>query len=984
LKKATLILAIIFLFLSGTYGQNTIIKTSRGYFLSPHKEWAKWADSVLKTLPLRKQIGQMMMVAVWSNKGSEHIDETEKLICDYGIGGLCFFQGHPLKQAYQTNYYQQISAIPMLVSMDAEWGLNMRLKTLAKFPYQMTLGAAGDEDLIYKTGKAMGMQCKRLGIHINFAPVVDINTNPANPIIGFRSFGESPEKVSRYASLLKEGMQSTGVIACAKHFPGHGNSETDSHEELPTIQASTGRLDSVELAPFKALIEKNVGSIMTAHISIPSLDSAANTPASLSKPIVTGLLKEKLGFEGLVITDALNMKGVSSLYGSGYAEAKAALAGNDILLFPENVPLAVDLIEKMVRSGEIDSAELSRRVFKILFHKALAGLHYYKPNGKIESNQPIATENLMADLNAIWSSIDLTDAAEKAITVCRDDYNYLPLTPNSKISTAWVAIGKSNVYPFGSALQSQHKVNPYLLHRDSSEGYFKRMLDSVLYHNQRVIISIHDQPLWGSNRNVLPDALVKFTDAALKVRPGMLVVFGNPYLLQQMQNIPCSIVAYEDGLSYQEATARIIFGANAANGHLPVSVPTLLKSGTGISTLTNDADYLIESPLKNGFSRDFSRSLDSLLDHYRLNRAMPGGQLLVLKNGKSVYNRAYGSFEYDGKTAVNHSDLYDLASITKAAATTLCVMKLFESKQLKLDAHLHTYLPELNKTNKAKLTIRQLMTHSAGLQAFIPFYKEAASVPGLFSGKPDSAHTLQIADSMWMRKSYTDTIWRKIIESELKQKGEFLYSDLGFIILGKVVERVSGMSIAAFTQAYFYEPMRLKRTLFRPYERFYSNEIAPTSEDKYFRRQRVQGFVHDPTAAMLGGVAGHAGLFSNATELGKIFQMLNNGGQLNGKRYLKPATVALFAAAQKGTHRGLGFDKTNGQPGAKANISEKVPQTLFGHSGFTGNWAWADPGNQLVFIFLSNRTYPDENNKKLTQENVRTKAIEIVYSALNY
>jgi len=977
LRKSTFILAATILFLPRVFSQKAVSKpkgNSAGLsaglsvrFTLAEMAQQKWADSVLKTLPLRKQIGQMMMVAVWSNKDAEHINETEKLIYDYGIGGLCFFQGHPLKQAYQTNYYQQISAIPMLVSIDAEWGLNMRLKSLAKFPYQMTLGADGDEDLIYRTGKAMGIQCKRLGIHINFAPVVDINTNPANPIIGFRSFGESPEKVSRYSSLMTKGLQDAGIIACAKHFPGHGDSETDSHKGLPTIKASIGRLDSVELLPFKILIAEGVKSVMTGHLAVPVLDTAVNTPASLSKPIVTDLLKGKMGFQGLVITDALNMKGVSSLYGPGYAEAKAALAGNDILLFPENVPLAVDLIEKMVRSGEIDSAELSQRVLKILLFKAAAGLNSYKP---------ISTANLMTDLNTAWS------APVDAITICKDEFGYLPLTPHTKKNTAWVAIGKSNNYPFGGAIQPLHNVNTFILHRDSSEGYFNRILDSILFRNENIIISLHDQPLWGSNRNVLPDAVIKFTDAALKARPGVLVVFGNPYLLQQMQNAPCSIVAYEDGVSYQEAAARIIFGANAAIGHLPVSVLPAFKSGTGIITQTNEADYLVESPLKNGFSRDFRRSLDSLLDFYRLNKAMPGGQVLVMKNGKSIYNRAYGGFEYATSNQVRQSDIYDLASITKAAATTLCVMKLYEAKQLKLDVHLHTYLPELNKTNKGKLTIRRLMTHSAGLQAFIPFYKEALKVPGVFSKTPDDIHNLQVTDSMWMCKSYTDTMWQKIIASDVKHKEEFLYSDLGFIILGKIVERVSGMTVSEYAQTHFYGPMRLKRTLFKPNGRFYSNEIAPTTEDDYFRQQRVQGFVHDPTAAMLGGVAGHSGLFSNATELGKIFQMLNNGGQFNGKRYLKAATVALFAAAQKGTHRGLGFDKPNGQPGAKANISDKVPQTLFGHSGFTGNWAWADPGNQLVFVFLSNRTYPDENNKKLIQENVRTKAIEIVYSAL--
>lgn len=961
LKNVILILYCCLIAVFGVYAQEKPF--------TPTSSQAKWADSVLKTLPLRKQIGQMMMVAVWSNKGAEHIDETEKLIYQYDIGGLCFFQGHPLKQAYQANYYQQISAIPMLVSMDAEWGLAMRLKMLPKFPYQMTLGATGDEQLIFNTGKAMGLQCKRLGVHISFSPVADINTNPANPIIGFRSFGASPEKVSRYASIMNQGIQSTGIIACAKHFPGHGDSETDSHKELPTIQASAGRLDSIELTPFKALFRAGVGSVMIAHLAVPALDTAANTPASLSRPIVTELLKEKMGYKGLVITDALNMKGVSSLYGPGYAEAKAALAGNDILLFPENVPLAVDLIENMVRTGQIDSAELSHRVLKILQYKAMVGLQFYKP---------IPTENLVADLNNAFS------APEQAITVCKDQWGYLPFTPHTRTKTAWVGIGKSSTYPFAEALQLQHHFTPYLLHRDSSEGYFKSILDSIIGYNERIIISLHDQPLWGKDRNTVSNHIVQFIEAALKARPGALVIFGNPYLLQQFQGIPCSMVTYEDGINYQETTAKILFGSSASLGHLPVSILPDFKEGTGLKTQTHSEQYTFENPLKNGFSRDFSPALDSMLNHYhQVVKATPGGQVLVMKNGQCVYNRAYGGFDYANSRAVKATDLYDLASVTKVAATTLCVMKLYENKQLKLDAHLHNYLPELTKTNKGKITIRQLLTHSAGLQAFIPFYKEAMTQPGLFSKYKDNHHTMQIADSLWMRQSYTDTLWQKIIDSEIKHKGEFLYSDLGFIMLGKIVERVSGMTVSKFAQTHFYEPMRLRRTLFKPSEKYFPNEIAPTTVDNYFRKQRIQGYVHDPTAAMLGGIAGHAGLFSNATELAKIMQMLCNGGQLEGKQLLKPSTVLLFTSAQKGTHRGLGFDKPNRQKGVKANISDKVPGTLFGHSGFTGNWAWADPANQLVFVFLSNRTYPDEQNKKLIQENVRTKAIEIVYSALS-
>ena len=943
-------------------------RTAAQYFpMANHPNEKRWADSIVKKLSLRQQIGQMMMVAAWSNKGADHVNDVEKLILQYGIGGLCFFQGHPLKQAYQTNYYQQISDIPLLVSIDGEWGLAMRHKMLDKFPFQMTLGATGDEQLVHETGRRMGLQCKRMGIHINFSPVADINTNASNPIIGFRSFGESPELVSRYATLMSNGMQESGIIACAKHFPGHGDSESDSHTSLPTISADLPRLNEIELKPFKQLITAGVGSIMIGHLAVPALDTARNTPASLSKPIVTDLLKRTLNYQGLIITDALNMKGVSAIYGPGYVEAKAALAGNDILLFPENVPKAIDLIEAMVKSGEIDSAELSMRVHKILYFKALSGLARY---------QPIVTANLMQDLNNTLTS------AEEAITVSQDKYSWLPLTPNTKVKTAWLAIGKNSTYPFEAALSKHHLITPYYLHRDSSNTFLNRILDSAMCRHERIIISIHDQPLWGKNRNELPEPVLQLIKTASLSNQTMIVVFGSPYLLAKIDFVPCSIVAYEDGKDYQERAANMIFGRTPASGHLPVGINNGMAAGFGIQTAANIPNYKAVSPLKLGFSQNFSPSLDSLLSHYVSQKAMPGGQLMVMKDGQIAYLRAYGRFEYDSSKTVQLTDLYDIASITKAAATTLCVMKLYETKQIKLDAHLHTYLPELNKTNKAKLTIRQLLTHSSGLQPFIPFYKNALNVQGLFAPKQDTIHQVQVAADLWMRGSYRDTIWQQIMQSELKKKGEFVYSDLGFILLGKIVERLSGMRVDQYAQTYFYEPMRLKRTLFNPSRKFYNNEIAPSAYDGYFRHQKIQGFVHDPAAAMLGGVAGHAGLFSNAHELGKIMQMLNNGGTLDGKQYFKQETVALFVTAQKGTHRGLGFDKPNGLTQGKANVSEMVPPLLFGHSGFTGNWAWADPKNDLIFIFLSNRTYPDEANKKLIQENVRTKAIEIVYKAL--
>lgn len=934
----------------------------------------QWGDSLLKTMTLREQIAQMMMVAAWSNKGPEHVAEVEELISRYRIGGLCFFQGHPLKQAYLTNYYQQLSRTPMLIAIDGEWGLAMRLRDIEKYPYQMTLGAAGDDSLIYRTGMMIGAQCRRMGIHINFAPSVDVNTNPDNPIIGFRSFGENPADVSRQGDWMMKGMQDAGIIACAKHFPGHGDSEADSHLELPRISADRPRLDSVELLPFRRLISHGVKSVMTGHLEVPALDTVPHRPSSLSPIVVNDLLKNDLAFKGLIITDALNMKGVSSLYGRGYAEAAAILAGNDIALFPENVPKAIDLIVEMVRSGKLDSAEISARVRKILYFKQQSGLDRYKP---------VETRGLMDELKTMQAENIQKTTAYKSVTVVTDRHEWLPLLQHTRQKTAWWAIGKAGAYPFGSLLQKYQKIDPYFTYRDSGYEVFQRMSDSLGKHYEYVIVSIHDQNLWGKKSVFLPQQVVQHIYSLAEKTQVIVVVFGNLYVLHNLPNLPCAIVAYEDDPWYQKAVADILYGEKPSQGSLPATAWKGYHVGQGVKTAANmSLGPEVSSPQAEGMSRDFSAELDSLLAGAVRGGNMPGGQLMVLKNGRSIYHRAYGSFYYDSFRPVRKSDIYDVASITKIASTTLSIMRLWERNMIRLDAHIHEYLPELNGSNKAKLTIRQILVHEAGLQPFIPFYKDALNVPGLFSRKRDSLHTVEVSDSVWMRIGYRDTMWQQIVRSELRKKGDFVYSDLGFIMLGRVIERLTGMTPDQYAKKHFYRPLNLNRTTFRPTDTYYPDDIAPTTEDNYFRNQRIQGYVHDPAAAMMGGIAGHAGLFSNAADLAVIMQMLLNGGDYEGQKFFKPSTIREFTARQKGSHRGLGFDKPNGQPGNKANVSDKVPAELFGHSGFTGNWAWADPKNGMVFIFLSNRTYPDENNRKLIVNGIRSKAIDIVYNAL--
>ena len=916
-----------------------------------------------------------MMISAYSNKGPEHAEMIEKLILENQIGGLIFFQGAPMAQAYYTNYYQQLSTIPLLIGIDGEWGLAMRLQGVNKFPFNMTLGAAGKDSLTYETGYLIGKQCKMLGIHVNFAPDVDVNTNPENPIIGFRSFGESTAQVEHSGELLMRGMQDAGIMACAKHFPGHGDSKGDSHLELPYIGHDLARLEDVELRPFANLFKAGVMSAMVAHLEIPALDTVAHRPSSMSPAIVNGLLKKEMGFQGLVFTDALNMKAISRFYGIGYAEAAAIKAGNDILLCPEDVPKAIEVILEQVNSGYLDSAEIAEHARKVLFFKMLSGLDQYKHMDL--SDRDIQTWNREAE--SISEKV-----AEAAITVVTDSEYRLPLPRNTKRKIAQWSIGKSGNYIFGDAINEFQKAELFFTYRDSGYDVFAKMSDSILAHFDEAIISIHEQNLWGKKSQLLPQQLVQNIYKLADQMPVTVVVFGNVYVLKNIPNLKCVLVAYEDGEIYQKAAADILFGEKYSHGKLPAMAYKGYYLDQGVSTRENVKNIFEEkSPLIAGFQKDFTEDLDKLLAFAQKEHASPGGQMLVLKDGKAVYNRSWGSFYYDSLRPVKNTDLYDLASVTKVAATTLCLMKLYETGDIRLDAAISHYLPELKGTNKEKLTLRQLLLHESGLPAWIPFYKNAMVKPGVFVSNYDSGHTVKLADSFWMDPAFEQEVWKEIVACRLEKKGVYRYSDLGMIIAARIVEKVSGMNISQFANKYFYAPLHLQRTLFLPAGTYYESEIAPTVEDNYFRNQRVQGYVHDPASAMLGGIAGNAGLFSNSSEMAVLFEMLLNNGSVGNTKCLKENTIKEFTKkGHKKTHRGLGFDKPNALPGEKANISEIVPLALYGHSGFTGNWAWADPENNIVFIFLSNRTYPNENNKKLLELNIRTRAIEIVYSSL--
>lgn len=742
--------------------QNHIVKErdAEGVYYSSVEE-QKWVDSVYNTLTMRQRIAQLMVIRVPSNMKDDDENKFLRKIEQTRVGGICFFAGKAEQQLRLTKLCQQHSFVPLMICIDGEWGLGMRLKDCFSFPRQSIYGTLPSvaDTIVYDVGREIGRQCRMMGVHVNFAPVMDVNSNPKNPVIGTRSFSDSPQRVAALGIQYMLGLQSQGVMAVAKHFPGHGDTETDSHKTLPIVPHPRQHLDSIELLPFRSIIEKGVQGMMTAHLFVPSLDSTVGLPSSLSYPIVTGLLRKEMGFDGLIFTDGMEMKGVTKGFGTTEAALRALRAGNDVILLP-------------------------------------------------------------ADLEGVLKTI------HEAATYDSD------LKKRIEVSCRRVLRAK-----------------------------YRLKLDQI-------------------NLNAL---------------------------------------------------------------HVPTSNDSL-RCEMVMEGVTLNNDQRIDNILLNGIRE----------------KAYPGCQMLVMRHGMVIYRRAYGYYTYDDANSckVNYNTLYDLASVTKVAATTLAIMKLVDDGEIALDDSLSQYLPYLKNSNKQSITIREALSHNARLKAF---------------------------DQYWALATTGSEIRNLIAQSALQREYKYLYSDLGPIMLADVVESVSGMPLDQYMHVHFYAPMNLKHISFKPLEQgFDYDQIAPTEEEMVYRNRLIHGIVHDPNAYALGGVAGHAGLFSNADDLGALMQMLLNGGTYGGKRLLSSAVIDTFNNryfTRYGNRRALGFDKPliNGD---SPHVAAEVSQSSFGHTGFTGTMVWVDPKYDLIYIFLSNRVYPSATPNKLAQMNIRTDIQKLIYQDL--
>ena len=946
--------------------------------LAQQKEDA-WVNEKWAAMSESERLGQLFMVAVYPNKGAADELIVREMIEKYHIGGLIMFQGGPVRAAALSNYYQSLSKkVPLMISIDGEWGLNMRLDSVMAFPRQILLGAIQDNKLIYEFGKEVANQCRRIGIHINFAPVVDVNNNPSNPVIGDRSFGENKENVTAKAFQYMKGLQDNDVMACAKHFPGHGDTNVDSHYDLPVINHNIQRLDSLELYPFRNLIQQGIQSVMVAHLHIPAIDASANLPTTLSKPAVTALLKDKMGFEGLSFTDAMMMKGVTNHFQAGEAEIRALKAGIDVVLMPENAALSIERVKKVIAAGELNWSDLEQRVKKILRAKYRLGLFDYKP---------VSLSNIIEDINSPNAEALNEKLIESALTLCSNPDELLPLKNLKGKKIASLSIGYNSKTPFQTELGKygigSHYQLPAIIHPTN----YSRMLNE-LKGQDVVILGLHRVGRYLQNDYDLSPSARKFINDLSKQTKVVLAVFGNPYTLKFFDGMPYVICTYVNDDAAERKAAQAIMGALPFAGKLPVSSGKY-KYGNGVKTQAFRLAYA-DKPQTLGFNPAILNKIDLVANEAITKGAVPGCQVLVMKDGKIAFHRAYGHSSTDKKQNQRLNDLYDLASVTKIAAATLSIMKLYEEGKIDIEKKLSDYLTELKGTNKENMTIKEILLHETGMKAWIPFYIQTLDEQKKpdkkhYKSSPDTEFCYRVAEGIYISKQKQDSLlWQRIFDSEIDPPGNYRYSDNGYILFTRLVERISGKTLDKYASESFYAAMGLENIMYNPLQNgIPKNRVIPTEEDKYFRHQIIQGDVHDMGSAMLGGVSGHAGLFAQATDLAAVFQMLLDGGVYQDKRYLKEETVRLFTSRYAlRSRRGLGFDRREGTAQNSINIAGKASDNTFGHTGFTGIGAWADPDNGIIYLFLSNRTYPSAENNKLISLNIRTRIHDIIYEAL--
>lgn len=954
------------------------------------QECKEWVETRLKGMSLKEKIGQLFIHTVAPQDTEPNRRNIRNAVKEYKVGGLLFSGGQLSTQVVLTNFAQEMAETPLLMTFDGEWGLAMRLKGTPSFPKNRVLGCIQDNELLYEYGLEVARQCREIGVHVNFAPVADVDNNPLNPVINTRSFGGDPRNVADKVIAYSRGLEEGGVLSVSKHFPGHGDTNVDSHKALPVLNFSRERMDSIELYPFRQAIQAGLGGIMVGHLEVPAF---SKKPASISTEILS-LLQNDLGFKGLAFTDALEMKGISN---NPNLCAQTLIAGNDMLLAPRNLKRELDGVLNAVKNGQLTEEQITEKCRKVLTFKYALGLH---------QRQFVQLSGLEQRLNHPGVQ-QLMDRLEKAaVTVVSNDGGILPLDVDQKKVVVLNIGTPSKGKAFYNQLKKYMQVDCIQAHPDSITSISKR-----LGNYEKVIVAIHTEK-YAAYQSMLN---------TLSARLPLVYVYLTP--MKRIYNkgnnwkkAAAVVMGHSGSVAVQHFVADVLMGREKATGRLSVEVKDYRKPGEGV--VVDLKTTKIYRPEDYGMNADVLARIDEIALEGIKAKAYPGCQILILKDGAPVYDKCFGTFTYGDSRKVTSDDIYDIASLTKTTATLLAVMKLYDQGKFGLTDPISKYVPVLQGSPKGRITIEDLLYHQSGLPGSWPFYREAindSSYTGaFFKARLDANHhqqvdrrlyvvdefkykdeyvsslrseeyPLQVAEGVFVNPAFPKRILEMIASDEIPLRDRrYRYSCLNFVLLKEMVEQISGMPMDKYLDQEFYAPMGMQHTLYSPLSRFKPEQIVPTVQKDYLRgRKELRGYVHDEIAAFMGGVSGNAGLFSNAHDVGKVYQMLAEMGQYDGKRYLSLETCQLFMNRKSRlSRRGLGFDKPDAAPG-KGPCADEAPLEVVGHTGFTGTCAWTDAKNGLVFVFLSNRIYPRPfDHKALMSLNIRPRIQQVMYQAL--
>lgn len=938
--------------------------------------WSKsaaeqWADSLMAHMSMQEKVAQLFCPRLDVRDNHAGREAIRRMVQQEHVGGILLGKGNIVEYANLNNYAQSLAEIPLMITLDGEWGPAMRLTDAVRFPYNIALGAIQNSQLMYDYGLEVARECRELGITVDFAPVLDVNSNPDNPVIGFRSLGEDPHRVSELGVAFARGLEAGGVLSVAKHFPGHGDTSVDSHKALPTVTHSRHTLDNVDLLPFKSYISAGLGGIMVGHLKVPALDKSG-TPASLSHKISTDLLQKELKFNGLVFTDALAMKGAVSGHKNNCVAALQA--GADVLLGSGAPSSDIDAVMKAVEKGKISKETINERCRKLLVYKYKLGLKSYTP---------VNIKGLMERVNSPTAYALVEKLANASMTLLNNKQHVLPIDSLSRKEIAVACVGAELNCEFVRMCEKYAPVIPLPTgdHGLTRTG-MSRMEDADI-----VIMGIFGSP--AATTNLLKQ---------LKGKKVVTVFFDNPFKMAKYHELgaePTLLLAYDKSPQFQRAAAMALFGGINVNGRCPVNIKGIAAVGQGIDLNKNRLGY--QALPGNGLAPRLNFIVDSICSKAIKAGAMSGCQVVVAKDGNIVLDKSFGRIDFDETSPkVTGTTLFDLASMTKAVATTPAIMLAVDEGLINLNAPIARYVPELENTDKQDITVTELLTHQSGMPPVVNVRKimtdtasyspplnskvtDATLRTDILSKKSDDEFYLPVAEDIWISDMGVDTLMQKIYDAPLGKKN-YVYSCLNFCLLKTAQENVTGVDMDQWIDTRVFAPLGAWHTGFLPLTLFEPEMIAYTENDKIFRHQHLHGYVHDEIAAFSGGVQGNAGLYGTAGDMAKFGQMLLNNGTYGGERIISDATVKEFTGTITAAQRALGFDLLRRN---KSLAPSNYTGNAYGHTGYTGTCFWIDPQQQLVIVVLTNRVNPSRDNAAFARLNPRGAIISAVYESLN-